>query len=227
MIAPPPTPNSALNAPAAVAIAASRTSLGDIARILRTVSATTAETLAEGLRPHTDDPDRGAILCDIDGVLAPIVRRADEARVPSEIARLLGRLARRYGLVAWVSGRPAAEPRRLVGVALAHLASAASAMRTRLIALLGHDVGATKPEGERLDLHIAGVAFLATCERRLWRDLHTGERRANGDYGAEEEEPWRVREARLAASLHASLTEGEPLIDTNACSQTVGMAVKA
>jgi hypothetical protein len=92
--------------------------------------------------------------------------------VPSEIARLLGRLARRYGLVAWVSGRPAAEARRLVGVALAHLAPAASAMRTRLIALLGHDVGATKPEGERLDLHIAGVAFLATCERRLWRDLH-------------------------------------------------------
>jgi hypothetical protein len=83
-------------------------------------------------------------------------------------------------------------------------------MRTRLIALLGHDVGVTKPEGERLDLHIAEVAFLATCGRRLWRDLHTGERRANGDHGAEEEEPWRVREARLAASLHASPTEGSP-----------------
>ena len=91
MMDPPPTPNSALKAPAAVAIAASRTSLGDIAGILRRVSAPTAATLAEGLRPLTEAPGQGAILCDIDG-------------------------GRRYGLVACVSGRSAAEARRLVGV---------------------------------------------------------------------------------------------------------------
>ncbi len=36
--------------------------------------------------------------------------------MPEEVAVLLGRLARRYGCVACVSGRSAAEARRLVGV---------------------------------------------------------------------------------------------------------------
>jgi trehalose 6-phosphate phosphatase len=36
--------------------------------------------------------------------------------VPPQVSRLLGRLGRRYGLVACVSGRAAAEARRLVGV---------------------------------------------------------------------------------------------------------------
>jgi trehalose 6-phosphate phosphatase len=80
------------------------------------VSAPTAETLAEGLRPLTEAPERSAVFCDIDGTLAPIVRRAEEAHVREEISLLLGRLARRYRTVACVSGRPAAEARRLVGV---------------------------------------------------------------------------------------------------------------
>ena len=36
--------------------------------------------------------------------------------MPEETSLLLGRLARRYGCVACVSGRSAAEARRLVGV---------------------------------------------------------------------------------------------------------------
>ena len=56
------------------------------------------------------------MLCDVDGMLAPIVRRADEARVSEETSILLGRLARRYALVACISGRSAADARRLVGV---------------------------------------------------------------------------------------------------------------
>jgi trehalose 6-phosphate phosphatase len=80
------------------------------------VSAPTADTLAASLRPLTEDPGRAAILCDIDGTLAPIVERADEAHVREEISVLLGRLGRRYGLVACVSGRSASEARRLVGV---------------------------------------------------------------------------------------------------------------
>jgi trehalose 6-phosphate phosphatase len=63
-----------------------------------------------------DDPDRSAVLCDIDGVLAPIVRRAEEARVSHGTSLLLSRLARRYGLVACISGRAATDARRLVGV---------------------------------------------------------------------------------------------------------------
>jgi trehalose 6-phosphate phosphatase len=80
------------------------------------VSAPTAGKLEEDLRPLTQDPARAAVLCDIDGTLAPIVERAEEAQVPEEISLLLGRLGRRYGCVACVSGRSAAEARRLVGV---------------------------------------------------------------------------------------------------------------
>jgi trehalose 6-phosphate phosphatase len=80
------------------------------------VPAPTAETLAAALRPVTSDPSRAAILLDIDGTLAPIVMRAEEAHVPEKASRLLGRAARRYGLVACISGRAAADARRLVGV---------------------------------------------------------------------------------------------------------------
>ena len=80
------------------------------------MSAPTADTLAEGLRPLTEHPERSAVFCDIDGTLAPIVLRAEEAQVREEISVLLGRLGRRYLCVACVSGRPAAEARRLVGV---------------------------------------------------------------------------------------------------------------
>jgi trehalose 6-phosphate phosphatase len=80
------------------------------------VPAPTAETLAEALRPLTDDPSNAAVFCDIDGTLAPIVRRADEAKVDEGMSRLLGRIARRYRCAACISGRSAAEARRLVGV---------------------------------------------------------------------------------------------------------------
>jgi trehalose 6-phosphate phosphatase len=80
------------------------------------VSAPTAAALAETLGPLTQDPGQAAVLCDIDGTLAPIVPRPEEARVRGEIAGLLGRLGRRYACVACISGRPAAEARSLVGV---------------------------------------------------------------------------------------------------------------
>lgn len=76
------------------------------------MSAPTADRLASLSR----DPARGAILLDIDGTLAPIVERAENAHVRQESSKLLGRLARRYRLVACISGRSAAEARRLVGV---------------------------------------------------------------------------------------------------------------
>ena len=76
------------------------------------MSAPTAETL----RPLTEAPDRTALLFDIDGTLAPIVERADDAQVPKRAAQLLGDLAARYACVACISGRAAADARRLVGV---------------------------------------------------------------------------------------------------------------
>jgi trehalose 6-phosphate phosphatase len=80
------------------------------------VSAPTADVLAESLRPITADPARSAVFCDIDGTLAPIVERAEDAHVREKISVLLGRIGRRYGCVACISGRPAAEARRVVGV---------------------------------------------------------------------------------------------------------------
>ena len=74
-----------------------------------------ARALAEQLRSLTNDPARAAVFCDIDGTLAPIVERPDEARVPEAVSRLLGALSRRYACVACVSGRPALQARRLVG----------------------------------------------------------------------------------------------------------------
>ncbi|HVD55704.1 MAG TPA: trehalose-phosphatase [Thermoleophilaceae bacterium] len=70
----------------------------------------------QALEPLLADPEHAGVLCDVDGVLAPIVRRADEARVSQQTSVLLSRLARRYGLVACISGRSAADARRLVGV---------------------------------------------------------------------------------------------------------------
>jgi trehalose 6-phosphate phosphatase len=65
------------------------------------------------LRAH---PASAAVLTDVDGTLAPIVERPEQARVPRRVAELLEQLSERYGLVGCVSGRRAVEARRLVGV---------------------------------------------------------------------------------------------------------------
>ncbi len=72
--------------------------------------------LAELLQPLTADPRHGAIVCDIDGTLAPIAPRPELARVPAGTLELLERLTGIYALVACVTGRPAGEARRMVPV---------------------------------------------------------------------------------------------------------------
>jgi trehalose 6-phosphate phosphatase len=62
------------------------------------------------------DPERTAILTDVDGTLAPIVERPEQAAVPVKAKQLLEALGERYGLVGCISGRRAVEARRLVGV---------------------------------------------------------------------------------------------------------------
>jgi trehalose 6-phosphate phosphatase len=71
-------------------------------------------SLARLVAPLRAHPRRGAVVCDIDGTLAPIVSAPDQARVLPEALDALGRLAARYALVACVTGRPAAEARALV-----------------------------------------------------------------------------------------------------------------
>ena len=68
------------------------------------------------LAPLRDVPGSAAILLDVDGTLAPIVDRPDEAEVPATTRELLRALAATYALVAGVSGRPALDARRVVGL---------------------------------------------------------------------------------------------------------------
>jgi trehalose 6-phosphate phosphatase len=75
-----------------------------------------AATLTEALAPIVAEPPRSGILLDVDGTLAPIVRHASDAQVPESTRGLLIRIARRYGLVACVSGRRAADARRIVAI---------------------------------------------------------------------------------------------------------------
>lgn len=85
-----------------------------IVAILSRVSV--ASPLAVAVEPLRADPVRAAVLLDVDGTLAPIVRHADDAHVPEPTRGPLIAIARRYGLVACVSGRQAAVARRIVAL---------------------------------------------------------------------------------------------------------------
>jgi trehalose-phosphatase len=74
------------------------------------------EDLGELTAPLRNAPEASAVLFDVDGTLAPIVDDPAKATVPAATREALRALARRFGLVACVSGRRAAEARRLVGV---------------------------------------------------------------------------------------------------------------
>jgi trehalose 6-phosphate phosphatase len=63
-----------------------------------------------------EDPSAAALFLDIDGVLAPIVPRPQDARVPEETRDELRRLHQRYGLVACITGRTREDAERVVGV---------------------------------------------------------------------------------------------------------------
>lgn len=118
----------------------------------------TAGDWATRLGALRDEPDHSAILTDVDGTLAPIVERAEEAVVPAAAREVLVRLSERYALVGCISGRQALEARRLVG-----LDSLAYAGNHGLELLLPGD------EAPRPDPSIAGrereaAEFLAALE---------------------------------------------------------------
>ena len=68
------------------------------------------------IAPLREDPGRSAVLTDIDGTIAPIVLDPTAAAVPDRTRELLRELAKRYALVGCLSGRRAADARRVVGV---------------------------------------------------------------------------------------------------------------
>lgn len=65
-------------------------------------------SVAELLAPLRADPDGTGIFSDFDGTLAPIVEDPAAARALPGVVDVLGDLARRYGKVGVISGRPAA-----------------------------------------------------------------------------------------------------------------------
>ena len=73
-------------------------------------------TLPEFLATLRRAPERAAVLLDVDGTLAPIVRHAEDAHVPEPTRAPLIEIAKRYGVVACVSGRQAAVARRIVSL---------------------------------------------------------------------------------------------------------------
>jgi trehalose 6-phosphate phosphatase len=61
-------------------------------------------------------PALAALLLDVDGTIAPIVDRPEDAAVPEPTREVLRELATRYALVACVSGRVEEDARRVVGL---------------------------------------------------------------------------------------------------------------
>jgi len=62
------------------------------------------------------EPQQTGLFLDLDGVLAPIVDRPEDAEIPSETRAELERLVSPYALVAVVSGRASADVRKRIGV---------------------------------------------------------------------------------------------------------------
>lgn len=79
-------------------------------------AAESAELDEAGLGPLLADPGAAAFLCDLDGTLAPIVERTEDAAIPERARAMLRSLAQRYPLCAIVTGRRAANAREVVGL---------------------------------------------------------------------------------------------------------------
>jgi trehalose 6-phosphate phosphatase len=76
----------------------------------------TSALRSEALAPLREDPNHAAILFDLDGTLAPIVHQPSDAVVPEPTRQLLIEIARRYAVVACVTGRRASEARAMVSI---------------------------------------------------------------------------------------------------------------
>ena len=74
------------------------------------------EELAGLLAPLLAEPARGAVLLDLDGTLAPIVGRPEDTEIPARTRELLGLIGERFGLTGVVTGRRAADARRIAGL---------------------------------------------------------------------------------------------------------------
>jgi len=132
--------------------------------------------LTAGIR---GDPLASAILCDIDGTLAPIADDPEEAGVPAEARQLLRSLAARYGLVGCISGRRASAARRIVGLDELHYAGnhgletlGPGEVEPRLDPALAHRGGAARACVDRLDQRMLEQVGLRAEDKGPIQALH-------------------------------------------------------
>jgi trehalose 6-phosphate phosphatase len=135
----------------------------------------------EALEPIRSDPAHAAILLDIDGTLAPIVRHAADAHVPEATRTLLIEIAKRYRVVGCVSGRRASTARQIVSIGT--------------IAYVGNHggellrPGSTRPEVDE-DL-AAGTARVRDFAARVYTGEHQRLRVRSEDKGSIAAFHWR------------------------------------
>src|SRR5438270_1045297 len=130
---PPPTPNSAARKPAQIPIGPRRTRRAQptgtvgaapgapaAARLASPPVApppdSAQEALERALGPLRRRPAETAVLCDLDGTLAPIVERPELAALPEGARETLAAVRDRVGLLAFVSGRALADLERIVAL---------------------------------------------------------------------------------------------------------------
>jgi len=120
-----------------------------------------AATLEEVLAPLRSDPSGAAVLLDVDGTLAPIVRDPEAATVPERMRRVVHRLTETYALVGCVSGRRASVARRMVGIGSIPYAGNHGAE----LLLRGAGKATVDPEAERWAGRVRGVADGVRADR--------------------------------------------------------------
>ncbi len=153
-----------------------------------------------------EDPARAALFLDVDGVLAPIVPRPEDARVPDETRDELRRLNERYALVACISGRAGADAQRVVGI-------------PELVYVGNHGLeldGEAAGWGERLQRFLAAVAWPATENKQLTASLHyRGSRDEVAARAALEDVKARAEREGLVARFGRKVLEVLPPLDAH------------
>jgi len=135
-------------------------------------------------------PSLAALIFDVDGTLAPIVPRPEDARVPERVRAALRVLADRYALVACLSGRPSVDAARIVGVeGVRHVGEHGLELDPNAEAW-----------AERLAVFAASVSWPAEAGKRLSLSFHY---RQAADPDAAETELQAVAERAEAAGFRA------------------------
>jgi trehalose 6-phosphate phosphatase len=153
-----------------------------------------------------EDPGRAAVFLDVDGVLAPIVARPDDARVPDETRDELRRLNDRYALVACISGRPGKDAQRIVGV-------------PELVYVGNHGLeldGRAAEWRARVQQFLAGVDWPGTENKELTASLHyRGSENESAARAVLQEVKERAERAGLVARFGRKVLEVLPPLDVH------------